>query len=136
MKSTDAVYQWMTPLPFSVHRGDSVAKAHALFTQHGIRHLPVIDDDMLVGLISERDVQVAELFAGTRELSIESVMAPDPWVTAPFTPLAEVAAEMTKRREDAVVVVDAGRVVGLFTSVDALRAIAGTRDLSAARSTA
>lgn len=127
--TTDAVYQWMTPLPFSIRRDETLAKAAGLFEQHGIRHLPVVDGETLVGLITERDVHLAEVFGGRRSMKIEVVMSTDPYVVHPMTPLAEVALTMVKGREDAALVVEGGRVAGVFTSVDALRAIAGARKI-------
>lgn len=54
-------------------------------------------------------------------------MAKDPYFALPSTPLAEVADEMAKRRIGAAVVIDSGNVVGVFTAVDALRALAEDR---------
>lgn len=127
MKPSDAVYQWMTPLPMSVRRDDTLSTATNLFERHRIRHLPVIDDDTLVGLVSERDVQIAKSFGGKREMKVEVVMSTDPYVVHPATPLVEVAARMLDTSEDAAIVVEGGRVAGVFTSSDALRAIAGHR---------
>ncbi len=129
MKPSDAVYQWMTPLPLSVRRDDTLAEASRLFEKHGIRHLPVIDDEQLVGIVSERDVQVGEVFAGRRSIKVEVVMSLEPLIVHPTASLTDVAEKMLAKREDAVVVVEGGRVAGVFTSADALRAIAGSRPL-------
>ena len=127
MKSGDLVYKWMTPSPFTVTRDDLLSTADALFKKHGIRHLPVLDGGVLVGMLSERDMQVAQLFAGTREMKVDIVMSTEPYLVDPMTSLTEVAQEMGKRRQGVAVVVERGNVVGVFTSVDALRAVAAER---------
>jgi CBS domain-containing protein len=130
MRTTDTVGQWMTSCPICVSPHDDVQIAHRLFAEHGIRHLPVVHGGKLVGLLCERDLQVAELFAGKRRMTVEVVMA-IPYVVSAKTRLREVAAQMSERREDAAVVVDNDRLLGVFTTADALRAIAS----STARST-
>jgi CBS domain-containing protein len=50
-------------------------------------------------------------------------MSRDPYTTTPSAPLEEVARDMADRKYGSAVVVDHGKVVGLFTTVDALRAL-------------
>jgi acetoin utilization protein AcuB len=125
MRTTDTVGHWMTSSPICVSPHDDVQIARRLFTEHGIRHLPVVDGGKLVGLICERDLQVAELFAGKRTMTVDVVMA-TPYVVTAKTRLREVAAQMSQRREDAAVVVEDDRPLGVFTTADALRAIASS----------
>jgi acetoin utilization protein AcuB len=40
--------------------GTSVGEAHRLLREHGIHHLPVLDGDLLVGIVSQRDLLRAE----------------------------------------------------------------------------
>lgn len=122
----DRVANWMSACPVSIGPHDLAPVAHRLFVEHGIRHLPVLEDGKLVGVLCERDLQVAELFGGTRTLTVEVVMSATPYVVSPTAALSEVAACMVEKLEDAAVVVDRGRVVGVFTSTDALRALAAT----------
>ena len=51
-------------------------------------------------------------------------MVPDPYEVTPEAPLAEVVATLLERRIGSAIVIDEGRVVGVFTTVDALRALA------------
>lgn len=115
---------WMTASPVQIGPHEPISRAHRLFNEHGIRHLPVIEDERLVGLVCERDVQVAELFGGKQTMPVEIVMARSPYVVAKATPVAEVARELSERREDAAVVMEGDRVTGVFTTADALRALA------------
>jgi acetoin utilization protein AcuB len=51
-------------------------------------------------------------------------MSADPYTVPPGTALEEVAAAMAERKLGSAIVVDRGSVIGLFTTVDALRALA------------
>jgi CBS domain-containing protein len=82
---------------------------------------------VLVGLLSDRDLAVAEKLGDPFQRPVGEVMSHDPYLAVPSTPLAEVADEMSKRRFGVVIVVDSGNVVGVFTAIDALRAIGEVR---------
>jgi CBS domain-containing protein len=49
----------MSPLPHVVHVDDSLRAARGLMVEHGVRHLPVKDDDALVGVLTDRDLKRA-----------------------------------------------------------------------------
>jgi CBS domain-containing protein len=50
------VSEIMTPRVFSVQLGQKMAEAMALMSEKRVRHIPVMDDDQLVGIISIGDV--------------------------------------------------------------------------------
>ncbi len=54
--ATDPVFEWMTPDPDWVAPDETVADAFASLAEHGYRHIPVVDDKKLVGLVSMRDL--------------------------------------------------------------------------------
>lgn len=125
MKEGAQVYRYMTPCPHTVRRDETLAVAREHMVRYGIRHLPVLDDGDLVGILSDRELAVAER-VGRDEvgLTVGDLMTPDPYIALPSTPLAEVAGEMAHKKYGAAVIVDRGNVVGVFTPIDALRAIA------------
>lgn len=51
----------MTPQMITVTKDTSVDQCMGLMNQYKIRHLPVVENDQLVGLVSMRDVMVAAL---------------------------------------------------------------------------
>jgi acetoin utilization protein AcuB len=124
MKPADPIYRWMTPSPFTVDREVGLDAAHETMRRHGIRHLPVLDRGVLVGLVEERDIIVAERFPESHRMTVEDIMSPEPFAAHPSTPLADVAEELSRRSHRAAVIVESGNVVGVFTAVDALRALA------------
>ncbi len=128
---------FMTVAPVVISSDRTIAEAHRVMRERNIRHLPVVDGGALVGVVSQRDLYLLESLKGIDPATepVREAMAPDPYAVAPDAPLDGVAAEMAKRKIGSAVVVDRGSVVGLFTTVDALRAlahVAGRRRGSAA----
>jgi CBS domain-containing protein len=127
MKPDDQVYRWMTPCPHTVARTATMASARAVMRTYDIRHLPVLDEGALVGIVSERDLSFAERFVDPNAMTVGDVMTPDPYVVVPFEPLANVAEEMARHKYGAAIVVGKGSVIGVFSAIDALRALAEDR---------
>jgi CBS domain-containing protein len=50
------VGEWMTPNPETVDASESTGHAAALMIHGGFRHLPVVEDDRLAGIVSIRDL--------------------------------------------------------------------------------
>lgn len=121
------VYSCMTPSPLTIGRDQTLATAHDLMHKHNIRHLPVLDGGVLVGIVTDRDLHLVESLAGTDPKStlVEDAMTPDPYIVAADTPLHDVAKQMVDHKYGCAVVVDRGHVgshvVGIFTTIDALR---------------
>lgn len=120
-----AVERYMTREPYFVCSTDKLEQASALMRNHRIRHLPVIDDGRLVGLISDRDLHVVQAVPGSdlAQLEVSRVMAP-PNVVWSETPIDEVSSMMADRQSDCVVVKGGHGIEGIFTATDALQALA------------
>jgi acetoin utilization protein AcuB len=116
---------FMTPTPHMVNVDQSLSAARELMRQHRIRHLPVLDSGQLVGVVSDRDVDVIGGLAGVNpdNVSVSEAMTTDPHTISPDSSLEWLAATMAQGKFDSASVVDNGRVVGIFTTVDALRAL-------------
>jgi acetoin utilization protein AcuB len=54
-------------------------------------------------------------------------MTPNPYVVVPFESLANVADEMARHKYGAAIIFDKGAVIGVFTAIDALHALAEDR---------
>jgi citrate synthase len=76
----DLVGQWMTPDPDSVAPDVEATSAFASLAEHGYRHIPVVDDGRLVGIVSMRDlmriaqIQPAEHLAHDLPRGLEGVV--------------------------------------------------------------
>lgn len=116
----------MTVAPVVIGVADTLSDAHRVMRERGIRHLPVLDAGRLVGVVSQRDLYLAESLAGVDPSTdtVREAMSAEPYTVPPGAPLEEVAATMADRRLGAAIVVDRGAVIGVFTTVDALRVLA------------
>src|SRR5579863_9453163 len=117
--------RYMSFCPFTIRREAPLIEAHLMMRDHQIRHLPVLEGDKLAGVISERDLQLCELTRGVdpEQTRVEEVMIRDVYTAPPDALLSDVAHEMAAHKYGAAVVVDHGKVVGMFTSVDAMEAL-------------
>lgn len=98
-----------------------------------IRHMPVLDGERLVGIVSERDLLAASLsmaldFEGRerrsflRSVDVSEVMTSDVIRVEQHTPVSEAARLMIRKRIGCLPVVDEGdRPVGLLTETDLIR---------------
>ncbi|MBI5513532.1 MAG: CBS domain-containing protein [Deltaproteobacteria bacterium] len=116
----------MTATPHTVGRDQPLTVAHRLMRDHRVRHLPVVHVGKLVGLVSDRDLALIETLRDVdpAEVIVEEAMTQAPYTVGPDASLAEVAEHMAAHRYGSCVVVDGERVVGVFTTVDALEALA------------
>ena len=116
----------MTPSPHSIGPEQTIAMALKLMRTHGVRHLPVLDGGNIIGLVSERELElVSTLGASNPErASVEQAMIPDPYWAEVDTPVAEVAAKLAERKLGSAVITRGGKLAGVFTTTDALRALA------------
>ncbi|NVB37156.1 CBS domain-containing protein [Pseudenhygromyxa sp. WMMC2535] len=112
----------MTRDPVTISSDTSLADAAACMDDHGIRHLPVLEGDEVVGLVSERDLALISGIPGVDKDAVEvsEAMTAQPYVVAPEAALADVVRTMRDRKIGSAVVMDAGEVVGIFSVIDAL----------------
>ena len=94
--------------------------------EYGIRHIPIVDQNQIVGLVSDRDLKVA--IGLNREIKkmirAEDIMSFDPVAVEASATLDEVAYVMSENKIGSVLVNDdSGDLVGIFTSTDALNAL-------------
>jgi acetoin utilization protein AcuB len=120
------VGNYMTRSPCTIGPERPLAEAHTLMRDHGIRHLPVVRDGNLVGIVSQRDLLPAESLPDVSAyVPVADALTKDVFVVAPREALGRVCATMAERKLGSAVVVDDGRVVGVFTVTDACRVLAG-----------
>ena len=120
-----AILLFMSPSPYSIGKDQKLAVAHEMMRTNRIRHLPVLEAGKLVGLLSQRDLYFIETIKGVdREKdTVEDAMTSDTYCVKPTEPVGRVVSEMAKRRLGSAVVVDNGKVVGVFTTTDALKTL-------------
>lgn len=127
MAQTILVQDYMTASPHSIGVSLSLTDAANMMRAYKIRHLPVLDGNVLVGIVSDRDIQMVEGMSGVDpvEVSIEEAMSQSPYTVAENTPLEVAARHMATHKLGSAVVVNANqKVVGVFTVTDGMRALA------------
>jgi acetoin utilization protein AcuB len=129
-------HELMTPNPVTVTPRASVAEVWDLMRELEIRHVPVVDNGALVGMVSDRDLAWFDI---GRLLTVESaealrqelgtpavkVMSSDVIAVSPETELDEIVELLVEHRIGAVPVVrsDTREVVGIVSYIDVLRAL-------------
>ena len=111
----------------------SVGRAQAEMKLGRIRHMPVLDGDRLVGVVSQRDLLAASLSKALdfeakerrvflKSVAVEEAMTRDPVTVSPGTTAGDAARLLVRRKIGCLPVVDAkGATVGLVTETDLLR---------------
>ena len=118
--------RYMSSVVLTVSPLQTLAEAVRLMRLHEVRHLPVVADGRVVGVVSQRDVYLVQSLDPTQPSAIlvEEAMTSPPYLVEPETPVDRVAREMVRRRIGSAVVARDGRLLGLFTTSDALLALA------------
>ncbi len=124
---TERLREFMTLIPCTIERTQSLRHADALMEEFALRHLPVVDSDgLLVGILSQREVQALMHARGIEpdRTRVDEVACRTPYAASPESALEEVCATMAKRHYGCVVAVQGGRPLGIFTTTDACAKLA------------
>lgn len=114
----------MTAAPHTIGRTRSLSVAAKMMRDNQIRHLPVLDGGRIVGILSERDILMIEALPGVNptDVRVEEAMVEEVFTVAPETPVGEAIEMMIERKLGSAVVGGGERVLGVFTTIDALQA--------------
>jgi acetoin utilization protein AcuB len=120
----------MTREPVTIGPETPIGSAFAVMREHEIRHLPVVEPDgRLIGIVTDRDLRQASLARChalrdcDRDLTVQDVMSWAVITTRPDAAVAQAVAAMYERRMGSLPVVEHGRLVGILTERDLLRAL-------------
>jgi acetoin utilization protein AcuB len=119
----------MTAFPYFVGPDDPVARVLELMREHDIRHVPVKQEDRVVGLISESDLRWLTSPRGAavdpESLRVREVPVPPPYTVDLSAPLGPVLLEMARLHVGSAIVMRSGRLAGIVTEADICRALGG-----------
>jgi len=128
------VREHMTTSPISVSQGMPILEALNLMKKQKIRHLPVVEKDRLIGLVSERTLltvspspattlSVFEINYLMSKMVIKEVMIKQPIVISPAASIEEAALLMREHKIGCLPVVEDDRLVGIITQTDVFEAM-------------
>jgi CBS domain-containing protein len=143
LRKTTTVRDVMARQPITVDPEAPLATAIAVMRDKEIRHLPVVDDaGDLVGIITDRDLRSAALGSSLaeflpvdlrravdsaagllQELRVKDAMTWGVVTTRPDASVAEAGAVMFERRIGSLPVRENGKLVGIITERDVLKAL-------------
>lgn len=110
----------MTANPMTISPQNTLATAKEQMTKGKFRRLPVIQDGILVGILTDRDIL---RFVGSEERTrVDGVMTESPLTISPTTPVEEAVRLMRKHEISGLPVVENGKVVGMITTSDIMQA--------------
>jgi acetoin utilization protein AcuB len=115
----------MTSFPYFVDARETAAHMERMMDEHAIRHLPVQENGVVVGIVSERDLHHRVKRAAPKsekdKILARQIMVPDPYIVPFRTPLNEVVLEMARRRIGSVLVQREGKLAGILSAMDVCR---------------
>ena len=120
------VEEFTTPDPVTADENMMIDDLQQLMERHGIRHLPIVRDNRVVGVISDRDLRLFAGLSAAEKFQVQAgdIMAEHPLTVSASLPLDEVAYAMSERRVGSAIVNDEnGELLGIFTATDALNAL-------------
>jgi acetoin utilization protein AcuB len=128
---TIRVADWMTENVLAVETFDSIAIARQLMAKHRVNQLPVLDNDHMVGIVTDRDIRDAyptsmlinrgeEIDRFAEKITVEEVMTHDLFIVRPETPLATAVGLLRRHRIGSLPVVKNKKLVGIITRSDIL----------------
>jgi CBS domain-containing membrane protein len=107
----------MTEKPIVIEADQPLEVAARVMARSSIRHLPVVEDGELVGLVSQRDL----LGAQDGDTFVRDVMTRQCAVTRPDESACEAARAILDLKVGCLPVIDDGKLVGIVTETDFVR---------------
>ncbi|MFN4070984.1 MAG: CBS and ACT domain-containing protein [Thermus caldifontis] len=106
----------------------TLEEAYRLLLEKGIRHLPVVEEGRLVGIITDRDIRLATSHLNPRGpcpgcTQVAEVMTAKVVTAHPLDPVEEAARVMRQRKIGSLPVLEDGALVGIVTGIDLLDAL-------------
>ncbi len=124
-KPIPPISKYMTSDPKYVEKTQSLYEAATFMQKEGFRHLPVLFQGRIEGVLSMTDVNMIMSLKDSdiTKLRVLDVFTPNPVIVSPETNLDEVCRLMAGEKLGSVIVEERDKLVGIFTWIDALNAM-------------
>jgi CBS domain-containing protein len=125
MHQIPSIRSQMTPFPYFVEADDSLLRARSMMVEHRIRHLPVKEHGVLVGVLTDRDLKrVLDPDLGMppkEELFVNDAFVSEAYCVDGSEPLDRVLDHMATQHIGSALVTKDGQLIGILTATDACR---------------
>lgn len=121
-----AVGDWMTPSPLSLPPETPLLEAAEFLRTHSIRHLPLVREGRLCGIVSDRDIKLATPSPldpnPAYDRPVSTIMNADVITITPAHTIVDAVRLMRRRKISCLPVISEDRLVGIITDTDVLDA--------------
>jgi CBS domain-containing protein len=120
----ETVREAMTSSPTTIAANATVVEAARLMASENVGSLPVVDDESLVGMVTDRDLVLNVLAKDVdpHQTTVATVCTQDPVVVAPEDSLDQALQRMASEQVRRLPVVEKERLVGILAQADVSRA--------------
>lgn len=122
--SATLVRDVMTSDPLVISPDETLERATAMMKEQGCRHLPVVDEGKLIGILSMTDIgRLGVTVPSLMARSVGASMTRDPHTVRPDEPIEGAAGQMGFYKVHCLPVVGGDKLVGIVTTYDLLDAL-------------
>lgn len=111
----------------SIRSQTSLSDAYRTMQEHDLRHLPVMEDDRLVGVVTDRDLRLVTSSLHPKPfdsgVAVREIMSRDPVTATPRDPVEEAARLMRRKKIGCLPILDGEILTGIVTGTDLLDAL-------------
>lgn len=145
MLATATVREWMTSPAVTISPSWTLRRAYEHMVELGIRHLPVVENDKLAGILTLSDIRDAKPSDATTlsvwelnylwdQITVDRVMTQKVVTTTPDTLVGDAVRVMLDHKFSGLPVVDAsGYVIGFLSQIDIYRLLVTATEQAVAR---
>lgn len=123
MKYGILVKEFMTTSPISISPNESAKSAANLMISKGVGSLLVLNEDRLVGILTEKDL-VEKIISGNKspeKILVKDIMSTDVFGIGPDVDLYDAAKLMTEKNVRRLPIIEDDKLIGLVTEKDILK---------------
>jgi acetoin utilization protein AcuB len=116
------VESWMVTDLVTIGKDAGIRDALTVMKKYSVRHLPVVESGVFIGLVTSGDLKQAVLASMLETLKVGDIMLRNPYTITRDTSLEKAAAIIYEKNIGCLPVVEDGRIVGIITIKDILKA--------------